>query len=45
MRLEKCVDWAELRPTLELARQVLEYARGAAVAQEYAKRFIETAPQ
>lgn len=44
MRLEKCSNWDELLPTLELARQVLEYARGSAAAQEYAKRFMETAP-
>ena len=45
MRLEKCADWAELKPTLELARQVLEYARGTAAAQEYARRFMETPPE
>jgi hypothetical protein len=45
VRLEKCADWAELKPTLELARQVLEYARGAVPAQEYAKRFMESPPE
>lgn len=44
VRLEKCADWAELRPTLELARQVLEYARGSNAAQDYARKFIEVAP-
>ena len=44
MRLEKCTDWTELKPTLELARQVLEYARGAAAAQEYARRYMDDPP-
>lgn len=45
VRLEKCSDWSDLKPTLELARQVLEYARGSAAAQDYARRFIESAPE
>ena len=45
VRLEKCANSAELKPTLELARQVLEYARGAAAAQEYARRFVDTPPE
>ena len=45
VRLEKCANWAELKPTLELARQVLEYARGAAAAHEYARRFMDTPPE
>ena len=44
IRLEKCSDWAQLEPTLELAREVLHYARGEAAAQEYASRFIEPLP-
>jgi hypothetical protein len=43
-RIERCSDWAELEPTLELARQVLAYARGESVAMEYSSRFIETLP-
>ena len=42
MRLEKCADWAELEKTLELACQVLEYARGKAAAASYTSRFVET---
>jgi hypothetical protein len=45
VRLEKCADWSELKPTLELARQVLEYARGSAAAQDYARRYIDSAPE
>jgi hypothetical protein len=45
VRLEKCPNWAELKATLELARQVLEYARGAAAAQDYARRFMDTPPE
>ena len=45
MRLEKCAAWGELKPTLELARQVLEYARGAAAAAEFSRRYMETAPE
>lgn len=44
VRLEKCADWSELKPTLELARQVLEYARGSSAAQDYARKYIEAAP-
>jgi hypothetical protein len=44
VRLEKCTDWSELKPTLELARQVLEYARGSSAAQDYARKYIEVAP-
>lgn len=44
VRLEKCTDWSDLKPTLELARQVLEYARGSAAAEDYARRYIEAAP-
>lgn len=43
-QIERCSDWAELEPTLELARQVLAYARGESVAMEYSSRFIETLP-
>lgn len=45
LRLEKCADWTEFKPTLELARQVLEYARGPTVAQEYTRRFMENPPE
>ena len=41
VRIEKSADWAELKATLELARQVLEYARGSAAAQDYARKYIE----
>jgi hypothetical protein len=43
-QIERCSDWAELEPTLELARQVLAYARGESVAMEYSSRFIEIRP-
>jgi hypothetical protein len=42
MRLEKCSDWSELKSTLELACQVLAYARGDAAAAEYASRFVDS---
>ena len=44
MRIEKCKDWGELRPAVELARQVVEYARGGALAADYARRFSDLPP-
>lgn len=44
VRIEKSGDWTELKATLELARQVLEYARGSTTAQDYARKYIEAAP-
>lgn len=42
IRMEKCHDWNELLPILQLAQQVLRNTRGAAAAADYGSRFIDT---
>ncbi len=44
IRMEKCHDWNELLPILQLAQQVLRNTRGAATAADYGSRFIDTPP-
>ena len=42
IRMEKCRDWNTLLPTLQIARQVLINARGAAAAADFGNRFIDS---
>lgn len=44
MRMEKCHDWAQLLPVLQLAQQVIRNARGASAAADFAARYIDTPP-
>jgi hypothetical protein len=44
-RLDRCTTTEELEPNLELARQILEYARGERAAAAYARRFIVALPR
>ncbi len=44
MRMEKCHDWTQLLPILQLAQQVLRNTRGEAEAADYGSRFIDTPP-
>lgn len=43
MKMEKARDAAELRPLLEVARQIIANSRGGAAAQQFAARFIDEA--
>ncbi|KNZ31766.1 MAG: hypothetical protein AD742_14820 [Methylibium sp. NZG] len=42
LRMEKCSDWNQLMPVLQTAQQLLQTARGAAVAADFGSRFIDT---
>ena len=42
IRMEKCQDWSHMLPVLQMAQQVLLTARGATVATDFGKRFIDT---
>ena len=44
IRMEKCQDWEQLLPVLQLAQQVVRNVRGTAAAVDYASRFIDTPP-
>ena len=42
IRMEKCQDWNHMLPVLQMAQQVLLTARGATLAADFGKRFIDT---
>ena len=44
MRMERCTNWTQLLPVLRLAQQVLKSSRGAAAAEVYGIRFVDTPP-
>ncbi|MBX3605696.1 MAG: hypothetical protein KF788_10500 [Piscinibacter sp.] len=44
MKMEKAQDWEHLLPALQLAQQVLGNTRGAAVAAEFGRIFIDVPP-
>lgn len=44
IRMEKCKDWEQLLPILQIAQQVVRNTRGAAAAADFASRFIDTPP-
>jgi hypothetical protein len=44
LRIEKTRTWDELRPVLALGRDVLQTARGAAVAARFSAQFIDAPP-
>jgi len=44
MRMEKCANWNQLLPMLQMAQQILRSSRGPTTAAEFARRFIESPP-
>lgn len=44
MKMEKAQDWEHLLPALQLAQQILGNTRGAAVAAEFGRVFIDVPP-
>jgi hypothetical protein len=44
MKMEKAQDWEQLLPALQLAQQILGNTRGAAVAAEFGRVFIDVPP-
>jgi hypothetical protein len=44
IKIEKAHDWAELRPHLEAATEVLRSGRSAAAAHDFAARFVDSLP-
>ena len=44
LRIEKARTWEELRPALDLGQRLLQTARGAGAAEQFAARFIEQPP-
>ena len=44
LRIEKTRTWDELRPVLALGRDVLQTARGGAVAARFSAQFIDAPP-
>ncbi len=44
MRMEKCSDWGQLLPALQMAQQILRNTRGADAATDFGRLFIDTPP-
>ena len=44
VKLEKCRDWNELLPALQLAQRALGNVAGSSAAKEFGRRFIESPP-
>jgi hypothetical protein len=44
VKIEKCRNWNELLPALQLAQRAIANAAGSAAAAEFASKFIETPP-
>lgn len=44
IKMEKAQDWEHLLPALQLAQQILGNTRGAAVAAEFGRVFIDVPP-